>query len=171
MTALNALPPAFHPLGWQLPAIVFLWIALAGAVMLAAGVLYRRHGDTGLYGNDLLDFGSIMGIAIGIGALLFGAGIDLGYLTICGPQYMHDYRVEGTVVSVTDKLADGSGDLTYSGTPVVTLDSVDVPLQVDDPKALTLLGKDVTLVCSIGWNYRAHDDYYCRIIDFERVMQ
>lgn len=76
-------------------------------------------------------------------------------------EYHHVYRVEGRVESVSNVLEGGSGDLTQ--TPVIELSTIDRPITMNDPRALSLDGKDVTLTCSIGWNYQAADTYSCSI--------
>lgn len=157
MSALTStIPPAFHEIGWQASAQVFLVLAIIGLLLTVGSIVLAWLYDEMWY---ILTF-------LGACLLLIGGCIDLGYLVIAGPEYMKTYRVTGTITDITDRLDTGTGDLTYSGEPVVTLDTVDVPLRVDDPRVLRLEGRTVTLTCITGWNYRAQPDFYCKIYDF-----
>ena len=76
-------------------------------------------------------------------------------------KYMKDYRVSGTVTQVSNVFENASGEVT--GAYVVSLDSLDRPVTLSDPRAVRLLDKEVDLTCSIDYEYRAQDRYLCRI--------
>lgn len=155
MTALASVPPEFHQLGWQLWVLVVSFIVMGGvafsAVWIAVGV--RSDWEDGI----IFWMGSVVVF------LLIGCA-PLGHLIVTGPDYMRDYKVAGKVLSVSQVLDDASGDLTR--VPVVTLDTVDRPLVVNDPRIVNLQGADVVLKCTIEWHYRETDTYACKIMEY-----
>lgn len=76
-------------------------------------------------------------------------------------KYLKDYRVSGTVTAVSNVFENASGEMTSSY--VVSIDSLDRPVTLNDPRAVRLLDKSVDLTCNINWNHRAADTYTCRI--------
>lgn len=146
------IPDAFESLGFQLGLMIYTPIvALMIAVSLVA--LWRWLA------TDIEDWGMV---ALLVGALAAVAAIIWVVVAIpFNPAYWQDYRVEGEVLTVSNTWADDGGDM--ARVPVVTLDTVDRPLVIDDPRAVTLQGEQVTLTCSIGWHFRAADTYSCRI--------
>ena len=129
--------------GWLGVALVVLTV-----LMYVAG---RRSWDGA---------GQVFALVPGICAVIF-VFVFLFALFPFRSEYLHIYRAAGTVVSVTNTMDGGSGELT--STPVLELDTVDRPITMSDPRALTLAGKDVTLTCTIGWHYQAADTYDCEI--------
>ena len=76
-------------------------------------------------------------------------------------KYLKDYRVSGTVTAVSNVFENAGGEMTSSY--VVSIDSLDQPVTLNDPRAVRLLDKSVDLTCNINWNHRAADTYTCRI--------
>lgn len=77
-------------------------------------------------------------------------------------KYLKDYRVSGTVTAVSNVFENASGE-SVLGMYVVSIDSLDRPVTLNDPRAVRLLDKSVDLTCNINWNHRAADTYTCRI--------
>lgn len=102
----------------------------------------------------------IMTVASGIflvGLLIAAAIVAVPYEA----KYLKDYRVSGTVTAVSNVFENASGEMTSSY--VVSIDSLDRPVTLNDPRAVRLLDKSVDLTCNINWNHRAADTYTCRI--------
>lgn len=76
-------------------------------------------------------------------------------------KYQHIYAVEGKVTEVSNTWTYSGGSV--SSSPVVTLDSVDVPLIVKDSRIINMEGEDVRLVCDVKFVYQGSDIYSCRI--------
>lgn len=152
----TGLPEQFHEQGVQLPLLICGWVAL-GLIVLAALCLAGEM----LPGLD--DLGLIGGLFSGI----FGAILAVIWVLMLVPfdgKYQHYYRVEGHVTSVSNVLSDANGDLTRQ--PVLTIEGIERPLVVDDPRAIQLEDRDVVLRCTVGWHYNAADTYECAIVDF-----
>jgi len=152
------IPDQFVDVGVAIHLLGLGWGALA--LLVIAGLFTWFYLSSG--GGELSGLGAVL-------TGLFGAVVGLIWIAVLIPfdgRYHHVYAVEGTVVSVSNVLDTASGDLTR--TPVVELDSVDVPLVVDDPRAVELVGRDVTLLCRIGWNHLAADTYTCSIREWDR---
>lgn len=78
------------------------------------------------------------------------------------PKYWNEYRVEGTVVSVTNMFDEGSGSV--SNIQVVELDTMEHPIISDgDLRFITKVGEEVRLTCNINWIFRTEDTYRCRL--------
>lgn len=152
------IPTGFTSLGWQLPLTVSL-ITLAVCIVVLALCLaaWRR------WSSDSAAFAAIVAGCVGIIPLV----LFLVYAIPFNPTYWDDYRVDGRITSVSNTWTEDGGDM--ARTPVVTLDTVDRPLVIDDPRAITLDGYDVTLTCTIDWHYRAADAYTCRIAAMGRA--
>lgn len=154
------MPDAFTETAVRLPILIAGWTTLALVVAVVVGIVLASTGDAwssrASVGEFLVIFGGICGaIAVVVWFVM---------LIPFDGKYHHVYRVEGTVTSVSNVLSEASGDLTRQ--PVITLDSMTYPLVVDDPRAVTLDGRDVTLRCEVDWNYQAADSYVCRIISY-----
>ena len=146
------MPENFAPIGWQLQLLVAT--PIVAAVIVATAILAihaRRLRSEGWY------------IAAGLTGFMALTGTVLWVVAAIpfNPLYWQDYRVTGTVLSVSNTWTEDGGDM--ARTPVATLDTVDRPLVIDDPRAVTLQGEQVTLTCAIDWNFRAADTYVCRI--------
>ena len=89
--------------------------------------------------------------------LLVGALSGFPY----NPKYWQVYTISGTVNSVSNVLSQDGGDLTR--TPIVTLNQFDTPIAIEDPRAIDLVDKDVTLVCHLEWVYLSADRINCTI--------
>lgn len=131
--------------------LILGWIGLGLVALTVIVYLVGRNWD-----DDGGMFAAIPGVFAGIVIIVW-----LVSLFPFQSEYHHIYRVEGTVVSVSNTLDGGSGELTH--TPVLELDTLDRPITMSDPRALTLAGKEVTLTCTIGWHYQAADTYACEI--------
>lgn len=152
---MNSLPEAFAEVGVTLPLLIAGWasvgLILIGLALVVLGAVRDWEGTffTG-------------GVFIACGAC--GALVWAIMLMPYDGKFHHYYEVSGTVTDVSNVLSEANGDLTRQ--PVVTLDTVERPLVIDDPRAVSLLNRDVILRCSVEWNYQAADSYSCRIVDF-----
>lgn len=79
-------------------------------------------------------------------------------------KYYQAYTITGEITSVSNVVTEASGD--FSRTPVVEMEGFPLPLTVDDPRAVTLQDKTVTLRCGVDWNYQAEDTWRCTIRKF-----
>ncbi len=154
---MNEIPTAFNEGGVKLELLIAGW---TGVALLAIVALCIAAFIFNVLDEDVLFFVGGMAALCG----LIAGGTWLIMLTPYDGKYHHYYTVSGEVTSVSNVLTEASGDLTRE--PVVTLDSLDRPLVIDDSRAVELEGRDVVLRCTIGWNYQAADSYSCRIIDF-----
>ena len=121
---------AYEPLGLQLP---FLILASITALLTLVAALV------------ILKWWRVRGLGEGEGwglAAVFAAGFTVVSIIVTAiaavpfsPTYWQDYRVEGTVLTVSNTWTDDGGDI--ARTPVVTLDTIDRPLVIDDPRAIT----------------------------------
>lgn len=147
------MPDAFNEIGVQLPLLITGWIAVGLFIfgLLCLVVEWRVGTD---------DIAGMTGAFAWIFAV-FTLGVWVCLLIPFDGKYQHYYEVSGHVESVSNVIAESDDGLTR--VPVVTLDNVRQPLTIDDPRAVTLLDTDVTLRCTIGWNYQAADTYDCRI--------
>lgn len=157
---MNTLPEAFTEIGVTLDLLITGWSALG---LLILGGLVILAGMTGWDGSLRRD------VAVPVGGFLVvaSAAVALIWVILLIPfdgKYHHYYAVEGRVTEVSNVLSEANGDLTRQ--PVITLDSVDRPLVIDDPRAVQLLDRDVTLRCWVDWHYAAADTYDCRIVAF-----
>lgn len=152
------IPAGFEAVGLQIGAVVVLVIlgislglTVFGIVMaLRSGRDFIDTGWTLMYGIGGL-FAVIMLVVLIVGAIPFE------------PYRWQSYRVEATVVDISNVLTEGDGDLTR--VPVVTLDAdgEQFVATVDDPRIVTREGDDITLRCEIQWVYQAADRYSCVI--------
>ena len=94
----------------------------------------------------------------------------LGFITVAltivtmfpfNPRYWDEYQISGNITSVTNTWDQNSGSV--STTPVITLDTYNNPLMLNDERAASLNGEDVTLMCSPNWTFRGEDQYVCRV--------
>ena len=151
------IPDGFTSLGWQLQLTISLIVFLVGLLLMVVSVIAQRR--------DWVELFVFMLLVGGISALMGGIFL-LSILVPFNPTYWDDYRVEGSVTSVSNTWTEDGGNI--AGVPVVTLDTIDRPLVINDPRAITLEGHDVTLICTIDWHYRAADAYACRIANIKR---
>lgn len=152
---MTVVPDIFNQEGIQLPILILGWGALA---VLLIGVAicvfaFKTDGDFSVASGPVV---AILGVALGIIWLLMLLPFD--------EKYWHYYEVQGEVTSVSNVLTEASGALTRQ--PVVTIEGLDRPVVVDDPRAVDLEGEVVTLRCTIEWHYDATDTYECRIRDY-----
>ena len=145
-------------LGFSLGTLV-----LAGAVGLFAvltlvfGALWARDPEEYPWNNMAWPaLTATMSIVLGV-VLIVTAFVAFPYDT----KYWKDYRATGTVTQVSNVFENASGEVT--GAYVVSLDSLDRPVTLSDPRAVRLLDKQVDLTCTISYEYRAQDRYLCRI--------
>lgn len=138
----------FANVGFKLSVIIPAVILIVGIIMLLM--------------KKILDYYSLDGL--GILALLL---IPISFIVLAftafpyHSPYVNLYEVEGTVTSVSSAMTDDHGELTK--TPVLSLDTVNTPITMNDPRAVELNGKDVKLLCTVDWNYRAADSYDCKL--------
>lgn len=153
---MNDLPAAFNELGVQLPLLIAGWIAVG---LLVLGILLCVADAV----FDWDEFGYVSGLIFVLGAAIAALLWVLMMIPFDG-KYQHNYEVQGHVDEVSNVLSDADGELTRQ--PVVTLDTIGRPLVVDDPRAIGLQDRDVTLRCVVEWHYQAADSYSCKIVDF-----
>jgi len=147
------IPEAFDVVGVRIELLITGWIGVA-LILIAVALAAMDY----FFGWDELGF--VAGIFSGALGLVAGV-VWIIFMVPFSGEYQHIYRVDGRVESVSNVLTESSGDLTR--TPVITLDTVDRSLTIDDPRAVNLAGKDVTLTCRIEWHYQAADRYSCDI--------
>lgn len=80
-------------------------------------------------------------------------------------RYWKWYKVPAHIEAVSNTLRDASGDLTT--TPIVTVEGLAQPVSVDDPRIVTMTGRDIVLTCQPVWHYRAADTITCRIYTYQ----
>lgn len=155
MIRIENVPAEFVDIGFRLHLIVLgaIVAALVVATILTTVALARskKRDPEGL---------AFSAGTFGIATLIMGV-IWLIVLIPFDGTYHHLYRVEGRIESVSNVLSEASGDLTR--TPVVELSTVDRPIEVSDPRVVSLEGQDVVLTCKVGWHYQAADTYSCEI--------
>lgn len=146
------MPENFAPIGWQLQLMVAtpIVVALIAITIVLAVTAWWRQSEGWAYTAGSVGVVALIGVIFWVAAAVPFT-----------PRYWQDYRVTGTILSVSNTWTEDGGDM--ARTPVVTLDTVDRPLVIDDPRAITLEGQPVTLTCAIDWNFRAADTYVCRI--------
>ena len=152
------IPDGFTSLGWQLQLAASLPVFLVGMLLMIVAVFALRR--------DFVPELFVAVFLVGGIAVLMGGIFLFGILVPFNPNYWDDYRVEGRITSVSNTWTEDSGNM--ARTPVVTLDTVDRPLVIDDPRTVKLEGRDVTLTCTIDWHYRGADAYTCRLADIKR---
>lgn len=113
--------------------------------------------------NTDSDFAGLAGFGFGMVAVFVG----IGWFAAAFPfdsKYYPLYSVSGKIETISNGFVDGSGDSTFLSY-VVTLEGDDRPYRIDDPRITTLDGKDVELLCTIGWVYQGADKWSCDIRD------
>ena len=145
-------------LGFSLGAVVLAGvIGLLVVLTTVFGVLWARDPKEYPWNNAAWPPLTITaGIALVV-VLIFTAFVAFPYDT----KYWKDYRATGTVTQVSNVFENASGEVTEAY--VVSLDSLDRPVTLSDPRAVRLLDKQVDLTCTISYEYRAQDRYLCRI--------
>ena len=81
-------------------------------------------------------------------------------------KYHHFYELSGTVLEVTNTISEGSGELT--STPVITLSGYDDPILSDTVRVNSLVGEDVTLICTYSWVPYGLDVTKCDLLSISR---
>ena len=153
----------FINMGPTLWLTVSMWVAL-GAFLLSLlffFIGYRIENNSySYYDSEGYSFIGISLLFISLIGLILGAVAAFPYTDA---KYYSVMRVEGSVTSVSNVFTEGSSD-GITRVPVLTLDTVpDFAMVVEDPRAVDLLDKDVTLSCEFGWNYQAMDTVNCKI--------
>ncbi len=151
----NSVPAAFDRIGYTLGIQLVFWITILCLVVALIGFFYGAVRDS--------EFGFGVFIAAGFGWICMLVALVVMLWPFDG-RFWANYRVEGHVTNVSNVITEASGDLTRQ--PVVTLEGLERPVVIDDPRAVSLEDADVILRCRIQWNYQAADSYSCRIIDF-----
>lgn len=154
------LRPAFF-----IPLITIAVLAVVGIFPLRAGKKIQKRAidaNKGYFpeweGEGLRITGYISLVCAGL-MLIIASLMFIPYQW----KYAEMYRVSGEVTRVSNVLQDASGQLTSS--PVVELDSLDVPVEVNNQRAVGLEGKDVTLTCTLNWRYAAADRLVCDLFE------
>lgn len=145
-------------LGFSLGVVVLAGvIGLLAVLTVVFGVLWARDPEEYPWNNiawpPLTGLFGFLLVTVLIGAAIMAFPYDT--------KYWKDYRVTGTVTQVSNVFENASGEVT--GAYVVSLDSLDRPVTLSDPRAVRLLDKQVDLTCTISYEYRAQDRYLCRI--------
>lgn len=136
-----------------------MWIAAGVLVALIIGAVvsfavFRRKGG---YWHSSAD---VIGWFFSFGVVVMVVGFAVALFPY-QPKYWQMYRVDTTVISVTNTFTGSSGELT--SVPIVQLEGVDRPVEVKDPRILNLNGQDVSFTCTMHWHYQAADTYKCKI--------
>ena len=152
---LSSVPVEFIDTGLRLGFLVCMWVTVVLVVITAAGLVAMIRSDSDLGAGAFM---------IGLIATVVMAGIWAAVAFPFDYRYRHNYSLSGNVTSVSNVLDSASGDLTR--TPVLVLDTLEIPVVVDDARAVSLEGRDVELRCTVGWNYQAADTYSCRIVSY-----
>ena len=152
------IPDGFTSLGWQMQLAVSLPVFLVGLLLVVVAVVAISRA----FVPELF----VAVFLVGCIAALTGGIFLFGILVPFNPAYWDDYRVEGRITSVSNTWTEDGGNM--ARTPVVTLDTIDRPLVIDDPRTVQLEGRDVSLTCTIDWHYRGADAYTCRIANIKR---
>lgn len=149
----DVMPDGFVDLGLGTGGITGIVTGVALVVTVALLVFCAWAGTDELIGA--------VAIVTGVTTLIAG-GLWVG---ACWPvwdaKYAHVYEVTGEVTSVTNSFTQDGGE--YSRTPVVTVAGVDMPLVVNDPRAVELEGKTARFVCSPKFVYMGADRYECQV--------
>ena len=153
----------FINMGPTLWLSVSMWVAL-GAFLLSLlffFIGYRIENNSySYYESEGYNFIGINLLFVSLAGLILGA---LAAFPYTDAKYYSVMRVEGSVTSVSNVFTEGSSD-GITRVPVLTLDTVpDFAMIVEDPRAVDLLNKNVTLSCEFGWNYQAMDTVSCKI--------
>ena len=142
-------------IGTRFDLLVMGWVF--GALVVITALLWLGFKKADYYDEDLWGVPAVVSSAFTV-----IIGLVLAFLLFpYSSEYHHLYRVSGTVEKVTNKMIEASGE--FSNTTVLTLDTVDRPVVMSDPRGVTLEGLDVDLTCSIKWHYMAQDTYHCEI--------
>jgi len=137
-----------------------MWVALIAFILCALLFWLSYYLDNNYGDGDGAGLVAVVLIFLSLIALIMGALASFPYFD---SKYYSVMRVDGTITSVSNVFTDGSSD-GITRVPVVTLDTVpDFAMIVEDPRAVDLLNKDVTLSCEFAWNYQAIDGVYCKI--------
>ena len=110
--------------------------------------------------NDESTFGCV-GSSLAVPVGLVTVALTIVTLFPFNPRYWNEYQISGNITSVTNTWDQNSGSV--SNTPVITLDTYNNPLMLNDERAASLNGEDVTLMCSPNWTFRGEDQYVCRV--------
>lgn len=141
---------AIQPQFWVVPA-VGLFLALLGALWF---FVFEDRFD-GCGGWQIT----------GVGFWAISAVFAIVYVLMLIPfdsKYHVYFKLSGTVESVTNTL-DGGGDGERTLTPVVKLSGYSDPIQMDNPRIVTLKGREVDLICSYDWVWQGLDVTNCNI--------
>lgn len=158
-----SVPSLFEPVSLRLGPVIALSVTIVLA--LVALTLFWAHARAEARGRrGAADDYVVIAWCVAVFAAL--ALITTALMTIpWRAEYLRLYRVETTVLSVSNVLTESSGDLTRQ--PIVELDGIDRPVVIDDPRIVRLEGADLTLTCTISWHYQAADTYTCSIYSLD----
>lgn len=132
-----------------------LWalIALISITFIIGGIIFHLRDRQ--YSDGLL-YAGFAAVTLAV----FSLGMALVFIP-WNSSYWQLWQTKGTITSISNVVTEASGDLTRQ--PVVTLDTVDRPVIVDDPRIVDYKGQKVTLNCVKQWHFRAADTYTCKI--------
>lgn len=139
---------AIQPHLWILPLV-------AGVLILLGALWFFGFEDWFGYGNGGW---AITGVAFWILALA-PTIIWIISLIPFDSKYHVLYKLEGKVESVSNTFEGGSGKMTSK--PVIQLSGYDEPIQMDNPRIVTLEGHEVTLTCYYSWEMYGLDITKC----------
>jgi len=150
-----------NEVGVRLDLLVTGWVF--GALVVITALLWLGFKKADVFDDDPWLMGAILST---VATVITGIVLAVS-LWPYSTEYYKVYRVSGTVEKVTNKMVEASGE--FSNTTVLTLDTVDRPVVMSDPRGVTLEGLDVDLTCSIKWHYQAQDTYHCEIYSIGEV--
>lgn len=149
------IPDAFEAIGTQLSLPISAVLLAVGVALAVLSILKYREAYSG--SEEWWFWGAVLGVVVSFVSAIVLVTVTWGW----APRYWTAYRVEGTITSVSATLDGANNEVTVE--PVVTLDTVDVPMELNDPRAMALEGSEVELTCYVRWHVRAADSYHCQI--------
>ena len=149
------IPDAFEAIGTQLSLPISAVLLAVGVALAVLSILKYREAYS--WSEEWWFWGAVLGVVISFVSAIVLVTVTWGW----APRYWTAYRVEGTITSVSATLDGANNEVTVE--PVLTLDTMHMPVALDDPRAMTLDGREVELTCYVRWHVRAADSYHCQI--------
>jgi hypothetical protein len=142
-----------QPHYWVVPVVGGSFLVLGFLLFGLKRWLYQDQW----YGGEAWTVGSWFAWVIGILILIACIFIYMPF----NSKYWYNYKLSGTVESVTNKLENGNAK--FTGSPIIKLSGYSEPIIMNDSRILTLEGREVDLTCSIKWAYEGLDATACSV--------